>query len=281
MSGRFDELVQLIARLRSEDGCPWDRAQTHESLKTNLLEESYEVLEVIDEGDPERLREELGDLLLQILFHAQIAAEAGKFSMDDVIQRLREKLVSRHPHVFGGAKDKSGPRNADEVAARWEAIKQEEREQHGQGESLLDGVPKIFPALLRAFQLQNRAARVGFDWSSTEKVMEKVEEELRELHEARTAISRQTDAERQTRIEAEFGDLLFALVNLSRFLKVSAEEALQKASSRFTERFRYIEEQAARSGRKLQEVPLQEMDGWWDKAKILHQTNSPRSQKKS
>jgi len=194
MSVEFDELVQLIARLRSEDGCPWDRAQTHESLKTNLLEESYEVLEVIDEGDPERLREELGDLLLQILFHAQIAAEAGKFSMDDVIQRLREKLVSRHPHVFGGAKDKSGPRNADEVAARWEAIKQEEREQHGQGESLLDGVPKIFPALLRAFQLQNRAARVGFDWSSTEKVMEKVEEELRELHEARTAISRQTDA---------------------------------------------------------------------------------------
>ena len=281
MSGRFDELAQLIARLRSEDGCPWDRAQTHESLKTNLLEESYEVLEVIDEGDPERLREELGDLLLQILFHAQIAAEAGKFSMDDVIQRLREKLVSRHPHVFGGAKDKSGPRNADEVAARWEAIKQEEREQHGQGESLLDGVPKIFPALLRAFALQSRAARVGFDWSSTEKVIEKVEEELRELHEARTAISRQTDAERQTRIEAEFGDLLFALVNLSRFFKVSAEEALQKASSRFTERFRYIEEQAARSGRKLQDVKLEKMDRWWDEAKILHQTDSPRSQKKS
>ncbi|MGH7830752.1 MAG: nucleoside triphosphate pyrophosphohydrolase [Candidatus Binatia bacterium] len=266
MSGRFDELAQLIARLRSSDGCPWDRAQTHESLKTNLLEESYEVLEAIDQGGADRLREELGDLLLQILFHAQIAAEAGEFTIDDVIEKLQEKLVARHPHVFGDLKGEASPRNADEVVARWEKIKQEERRQKGHEGSVLDGVPKTLPALMAAAELQGRAARAGFEWPGIEPVIEKLEEEIRELQEARTAPD-QTDAERQVRVEAEFGDVLLALVNLARFLKLSPEEALRKASARFTERFRYIEEQATRSGRKLQEVPLQEMDGWWEEVK--------------
>jgi tetrapyrrole methylase family protein/MazG family protein len=266
MSAQFDRLVELIAKLRSDDGCPWDRAQTHESLKPNLLEESYEVLEAIDAGKPERLREELGDVLLQILFHSRIGAEAGEFTIDAVIEKLREKLVSRHPHVFGDAKGAARPRNAEEVAARWEKMKQQERREQGKEGSILDGVPKTLPALLRAAELQGRAARAGFEWPAIEPVIEKLEEEIGELHEARAAPAR-TEAERQTRVEAEFGDVLLALVNLARFLKLDPEEALRKATHRFTERFHYLEERAARSGRKLHDVTLQEMDGWWDEIK--------------
>jgi tetrapyrrole methylase family protein/MazG family protein len=267
MSERFDRLVQLMARLRAPGGCPWDRKQTHESLKPYLLEEAYEVLETIDGKDAAALREELGDLLLQVVFHAQIGGEAGAFTIDQVLETLNEKLTRRHPHVFGEAK----AANAEEVLHRWEEIKRAERsrtEPAQQPSSSLDGVPKTLPALLRAYQMQARASRVGFDWPHTadgiERVVEKVEEEIGELTEA---LQREPREESRERVEAEFGDLLFALVNLSRLLKVNPEEALRRASNRFAERFRYIESRAARSGRSLEQMTLAEMDALWEEAK--------------
>lgn len=275
MSEWFDDLVRVMARLRAPDGCPWDRKQTHESLKPYLVEEAYEVLEAIDRKDSEGLREELGDVLLQVLFHAQIGAEAGIFRIDDVIQHLVEKLIRRHPHVFGDSQKGGHSLHADEVLARWEQIKHDERQQTGQAGSLLDGVPKTLPALLRAYQIQARAARVGFDWTQIGQVMEKVEEELRELREAMApesgkaspAGATETGGDPQDRVESEFGDVLFALVNLARFLKVNPEEALRRAVNRFTDRFRYLESQAARAGRKLEDMTLEEMDALWTEAK--------------
>ncbi len=277
MSERFDELVRLMAKLRAPDGCPWDRKQTHESLKPYLVEEAYEVLETIDRKDPENLREELGDLLLQILFHAQIGTEAGRFTIDEIMQHLAEKLVRRHPHVFGSSTEGGDPLHADEVYARWEQIKRDERKQAGQSGSALDGVPKTLPALLRAFQIQARAARVGFDWPRIGQVVEKLEEELRELRDAMASTSpdavsttsHRAHDEIQGRVESEFGDVLFALVNLARFVTVNPEEALRKAINRFTDRFHYVETQAASSGRTLNEMTLGEMDALWEEAKRL------------
>ncbi|MGH7206394.1 MAG: nucleoside triphosphate pyrophosphohydrolase [Nitrospiraceae bacterium] len=265
MSERFDELVQLMAKLRASDGCPWDRKQTHESLKPYLLEETYEVLETIDRKDTGKLREELGDLLLQILFHAQIGTEAGTFTIEEVMRKLAEKLVRRHPHVFG--KTEGDPLNADQVYFRWEQIKRDERKRTGGAESALDGVPQTLPALLRAFQIQARASRVGFDWphtrEGTDQVMDKIEEEVREVRHAMTSSTGDT----QQRIEAEFGDLLFALVNLARFLKVNPEDALRGTINRFTKRFQQMEAEAARSGRTLDSMSLAELDALWESAK--------------
>ena len=260
MYDRFDKLVHTMARLRAPDGCPWDRKQTHESLKPYLLEEAYEVLEAIDRADSRDLREELGDLLLQVLFHAQIGKEEGRLTIDEVMDRLEEKLVRRHPHVFGSTQSGASPKNADEVYAKWEEIKRNERVQSGEPASALDGVPKTLPALLRAYQVQARASRVGFDWTDVEPVLDKVEEEL---HELRAAMASGTPAEK----EAELGDLLFALGNLSRFLKINPEEALRKATNRFVTRFRYIEEYAQREGRSLKDMSLAEMDARWEEAK--------------
>jgi tetrapyrrole methylase family protein/MazG family protein len=267
----FAELVRLMARLRAPDGCPWDRKQTHESLKPYLVEEAYEVLESIDEGNIAALREELGDLLLQVLFHAQIGAEHGRFTISDVIEGLSQKLIRRHPHVFGPKEAATArePGTAEEVLTRWETIKEGERQESGQAESALDGIPKTLPALLRAFQIQSRASRVGFDWSEPAPVMAKVNEELEELREALAPRDAAPKSDReQTAVEAEFGDVLFALVNLARFLKVNPEEALRKATNRFIDRFRYIEEQAARRGRRLKDMTLAEMDVWWEEAKV-------------
>ena len=267
MPERFAELVRLMARLRALDGCPWDRKQTHDSLKPYLLEETYEVLETIDKQDAGQLREELGDLLLQILFHAQIATEAGTFTIDDVMQRLAEKLVHRHPHVFDKDKQEGGSLEPEEVVARWEEIKRKERKDNDQPASPLDGVPKTLPALLRAFQLQARASRVGFDWphnrEGVAQVQEKIEEEFRELREAWGAVA----GEGRRRIESEFGDVLFAMVNLARTLKINPEEALRKATNRFADRFHHIEAAAARSGRTLETMSLAEMDSLWEEAK--------------
>jgi len=260
MSERFNKLVQLMARLRAPNGCPWDRKQTHESLKPYLIEEAYEVLEAIDSADTNDLREELGDLLLQVLFHAQIGQEEGHLTIDEVMDRLADKLVRRHPHVFGDSQTGQSPKNADEVYAKWEEIKRDERERSGTPVSALDGVPKTLPALLRAYQIQARASRVGFDWPQVEPVIEKVEEELRELREA---MSGGVPAEK----EAELGDVLFAMVNLARFIKLNPEEALRKAANRFIDRFRYIEEQAEREGRSLKDMTLREMDALWEEAK--------------
>jgi tetrapyrrole methylase family protein/MazG family protein len=280
MSERFDELVQLMAKLRAPDGCSWDRKQTHDSLKPYLLEETYEVLETIDKQDEAKLREELGDLLLQILFHAQIASERHAFSVDDVMQLLADKLVRRHPHVFGvKGEDALTP---DQVYSNWEQIKQSERQQTGRSESVLDGVPKTLPALLRAFQLQARASRVGFDWpqnsEGVHQVMAKVTEEIGELTDAYTARNdRAGDAERhaaQRHLEDEMGDVLFSLVNLARFLKVNPEDALRRATDRFADRFHFVEAEAARAGRALASMTLTEMDALWEEAK---RKLSPRS----
>jgi len=275
MSERFDQLVNLMARLRAPDGCPWDRKQTHESLKPYLVEEAYEVLETIDHGRTDKLREELGDLLLQVLFHAQLASETGTFTIEDVMGLLADKLVRRHPHVFGDTQAIGEKLDADEVLTRWEDIKRRERKDTGQPESVLNGVPKTLPALLRAYQVQARASRVGFDWPHTSRgirqVMDKIEEEVGELREA---LGQTADGDARTpsdlehhQIEAEFGDLLFALVNLGRFITVNPEEALRKATNRFTERFRHIEEQASRAGRRLEDMTLAEMDTLWEEAK--------------
>jgi tetrapyrrole methylase family protein / MazG family protein len=273
MADRFDELVRLMAKLRAPDGCPWDRKQTHESLKPYLLEETYEVLETIDKQDEGKLREELGDLLLQILFHAQIAAERKAFSVDDVMQLLADKLVRRHPHIFGPEGD--GSLTPDQVYSNWEQIKKSERQQAGRSESVLDGVPKTLPALLRAFQVQARASRVGFDWpqngEGVHQVMGKVTEEITELTDAYGARNDQAgDAERnaaQRHIEDEMGDVLFSLVNLARFLKVNPEDALRRATDRFADRFHFIEAEAARTGRALESMTLAEMDSLWEEAK--------------
>jgi len=266
MSERFDELVQLMAKLRAPDGCPWDRKQTHESLKPYLLEEAYEVLDTIDRQDTGKLSEELGDLLLQILFHAQIGAEAGTFTIEEVMHQLAEKLMRRHPHVFGKTEGED-PLNADQVYFKWEQIKRAERKRTGGAESVLDGVPQTLPALLRAFQIQARASRVGFDWphtrEGTDQVMSKIEEEVREVRQATASSTSGT----QRCIEAEFGDLLFALVNLARFLKVNAEDALRGATNRFTKRFQQMEAEAARSGRTLDSMSLAELDALWENAK--------------
>lgn len=270
MSKSFDELVQLMARLRAPDGCPWDRKQTHESLKPYLVEEAYELLEAIDHTDITRLREELGDVLLQVLFHAQIGTEKETFSIEDVIHALSQKLVRRHPHVFGTADQHQEDLNAEDVKVRWEQIKRNEREEKGQGSSALEGVPKTLPALLRAYQVQARAARVGFDWSDLTPVLGKLEEELQEFRDAMvasTVATPSTSNQAKEHLESELGDVLFTMVNIARFLKINPEEALRTTINRFIDRFQYIETQAAANGRALHDMTLEEMDSLWEQAK--------------
>ena len=270
MSKSFNDLVQLMARLRAPDGCPWDRKQTHASLKPYLVEEAYEVLEAIDHTDITRLREELGDVLLQVIFHAQIGTEKETFSIEDVIHALSEKLVRRHPHVFGTADEKQENLNAEDVKVRWEQIKRNEREEKGQDSSALEGVPKTLPALLRAYQVQARAARVGFDWSDLTPVLGKLEEELQEFRDAMaasTAATPSTSNQAKEHLESELGDVLFTMVNIARFLKINPEEALRTTINRFIDRFQYIETQAAVNGRALQDMTLEEMDSRWEQAK--------------
>lgn len=286
MSERFTKLVSLMAALRAQDGCPWDRKQTHESLKPYLLEEAYEVIETIDQRDMHKLREELGDVLLQVLFHSQIAAEAGTFTVEDVIETLATKLIRRHPHVFGDGDQSKNVSNSEQVLAQWEDIKRAEREATGNRHSALDGVPKTLPALLRAYQIQARAARVGFDWPQSEAGLEqifaKVAEEIGELREALARRTRtesesdRTDAnEENEEIENELGDLLFSLVNLARFLKANPEDALRRSTNRFIDRFHLVEAEALEQGRSLTEMTLAEMDELWEEAKRRLQRPQP------
>jgi tetrapyrrole methylase family protein / MazG family protein len=264
MSKGFQKLVKVMERLRGEGGCPWDREQTRESLKPFLLEEAYEVLEAIEEKDVELLKEELGDLLLQVVFHAQIARERGEFAIEEVLSALTEKLVRRHPHVFGKTKAET----AREVLARWEALKNQEK-RNKKRKSVLDGVPKQLPALIRANQLQARAARVGFDWTDLKPVWQKVLEEMKEFEHS--------IKEKQPRlIQAELGDLLFALVNIARFLNVDPEEALRKTNERFTERFHSMEKKAKKSRRLLSAMSLAEMDRMWEEAKAVERRKGKR-----
>ncbi len=250
----FWRVVKIMEILRGEGGCPWDREQTKESLKPYLIEEAYEVLEAIDGKDPEALKEELGDLLLQIVFHAQIAKERGEFDMSQVLQFLAEKLIRRHPHVFGEAM----VRNAQEVLENWEVIKEQE-EGHS---STLGGVPSSLPALLQARRIQDKASRVGFDWSQVEPVWDKVAEEWKEFKEACT------QGERDAMFR-ELGDLLFAIVNLSRFLEIDAEDALKQCNKRFINRFSYVEKRLREQGQTPQGTDLETMDRYWEEAKRL------------
>lgn len=250
----LDPLVKVMARLRSPDGCPWDNEQTHATLRRYIIEEVYEVLEAIDEQDPVHLCEELGDLLLQIVFHARIAEEKGDFSMQNVVDTVTEKLIRRHPHVFGDI----SVRDAAEVIVNWDAIKR--REKTVNPRSALDGVPKGLPALLRANKLQLKAAKVGFDWDDIAPVWDKVAEELAELREA-------AQSGDQARIEDELGDVVFAVVNLGRFLGVEAEVALNGTNNKFLRRFQQVEEAVKAKGLKWQDLNLQAMDVLWEEAK--------------
>ncbi|HLF05374.1 MAG TPA: nucleoside triphosphate pyrophosphohydrolase, partial [Dehalococcoidia bacterium] len=232
--GRFQTLLDIVARLRAPGGCPWDREQTHASLKRNLLEESYEVLEAVDQGEPKLLAEELGDLLVQIVFHAQIAAEAGQFSMSDVVAAINRKLVRRHPHVFGDAEVS----DAREVERNWEKLKEQEKLRQGVRQSPVDAIPRDLPALSYAQLMQDRVARVGFEWEDLSGVLDKVEEEVGELRRALTPGEK----------SHELGDLLFSLVNLSRWLHFQAEDVLRQANRRFQGRYLKMEELAVQQG---------------------------------
>lgn len=276
MSDRFSKLVELMTTLRAPNGCPWDRKQTHESLKPYLLEETYEALETIDRKDYTKLCEELGDVLLQVIFHSQIAAEAGTFTVEDVLDVLTAKLVRRHPHVFGNGDQTGALTNGEQVVNQWEQIKRAEREAAGSTQSALDGVPKTLPALLRAYQTQARAARIGFDWppnaAGLDQVFGKVAEEIGELREAVSQSPDETEsAPHQStghaHIEAELGDILFSLVNLARFVKINPEEALRGSTNRFMNRFHLVEAQAAEKNRPLTDMTLAEMDALWEEAK--------------
>ena len=251
----FDKLVQVVATLRSENGCPWDRAQTHETLKSDLIEETYEVIEAIDAKDPKKLQEELGDLLMQVMLHAQIAKDGRDFSINEVIESTTDKLIRRHPHVFGDV----DVRDAEEVLRNWEEIKRSEVGYEDR-KSALDGVPNHLPGLLRAQKIQRKAARVGFDWDSVSDVLPKLEEEIQEL---KSSIAQANGEE----IEIEAGDLLFSVVNLCRFLDVEAEEALRKANRKFINRFQQMEAELERRGGTFQDYDLAGLDLIWEEAK--------------
>lgn len=249
----FEQLVEVIRRLRAPDGCPWDRAQSPETLKPYVIEEAYEVVEAIEQKDPAAVCEELGDLLLQIVLQAQIYSETDAFTIADVIEAIQAKMLERHPHVFGDAIAET----PEEVRQNWVRIKQETK---GEKTSVLGNVPRSLPALLRARRLTENAAQVGFDWSRTEEVVEKVKEEWQELEKA-------TASGDQKKIVHEFGDLLFALVNLARFLKINPEEALRQTLDRFTARFHFIESSAKAAGKSLEQMTLEEMESYWQEAK--------------
>jgi tetrapyrrole methylase family protein / MazG family protein len=251
----FQRLVELMATLRGPQGCPWDRKQTPESLKPFLVEECYEVVDAIEDGSSDKVREELGDLLFQIVFHARIAEEAGQFTIDDVITAIHEKMIRRHPHVFGDATAAT----PDDVVSNWEEIKRKEKG-HADRKSILEGVPKDLPSLLRAHRLQERASHVGFDWAHLNEALPKLDEEITEFKES-------LKSEDAGKIEEELGDVFFMLVNISRFLGVNPEDALRKTISKFIHRFRHIEEHAEQAGRSLNDMTLDEMEALWQQAK--------------
>ncbi|HLF47783.1 MAG TPA: nucleoside triphosphate pyrophosphohydrolase [Methylomirabilota bacterium] len=252
---RFESLLSLMARLRGDGGCPWDRAQTRDSLKPYLIEEAYEVLQAIDEGGQDHLVEELGDLLFQVVFHCQIAGERGEFTMADVLERLSDKMTRRHPHVFGDRV----VADAREALAQWERIKRDEGAGGGAA-SVLDGVPRTLPALLRAQRLQVKAARVGFDWTVWQEAWKKVQEEMAEVDEA---LARGDAA----RVEDELGDLLFSMVNVARLQGIDAEDCLRRAADKFTRRFREVEAEMRAGGRTVSDASAEELDRAWEAAK--------------
>jgi tetrapyrrole methylase family protein/MazG family protein len=263
---KFGDLLEVMARLRSETGCPWDKQQTHLSLKPCLLEETYELLDALDDGDPKKLKEELGDVLLQVVFHAQIASEEGRFSVKDVVAQLTEKLIRRHPYVFAA---EPLPEDAASVLKQRMQIKAGEK-RDGENKSALGNVAKAMPALARAQSISRRAAHLGFEWPDIEQVWKKVEEEILELKEAACSGDK-------ARIGEEVGDLLFTLVNIARFLDIEAEEVLAKTVDRFTRRFQHIENRLQQTNKSFEETSLEEMDRFWEEAKVIEaQIKSPK-----
>ena len=279
MTQPFHDLVEVVAKLRSPEGCPWDIKQTHESLKPFLLEEAYEVLEALDTQNPQHLREELGDLLLQVLLHAHIESEKQTFDIEDVITGLTHKLIRRHPHVFTAQSDEAPRLDAEQVVTQWEAIKRGERST--ESDSILAGIPASLPSLLRAHQIQKRAARAGFDWETPEQVFEKLDEELEELQAAVPGLPNSEPSVQEpgtnAAIEHELGDVLFTIVNVARFLRINPEEALRKANNRFTARFRYMERQGAQEKKPLGEMTALEWDTLWEAAKEQETTEGPQT----
>lgn len=249
----FESFAEIVAHLRAPNGCPWDREQTHETLRKHMLEESYEAISAIDSGDFVDMREEFGDLLLQVVLQAQIANEEGQFNVNEVVQGIYAKIVRRHPHVFGDV----DVADVDGVLANWEKLKEKERSEKKEEKGLLDGVPLALPALSQAQEYQDRAARVGFDWPEIEGVLEKIAEEIEE-------VKRATD---EKELADELGDLLFALVNLARWKKVDAESALRGTNMKFKKRFGYVEQGAKKQGRDLSALSLDEMEAFWQEAK--------------
>ncbi|MBV8895049.1 MAG: nucleoside triphosphate pyrophosphohydrolase [Acidobacteriaceae bacterium] len=251
---KFERLVAIMSRLRAPDGCPWDREQSFDTIKTYLLEETYEVLDAIDAQNWSGLSEELGDLMLQPVFFAQMAAEQGHFAIDDSLDAISEKLIRRHPHVFGDAEAKT----AGDVKRRWDEIKAGEKPQQAGPRSLLESVPRNLPALVEAERITTKATSVGFDWKDADQVLAKLHEELAELAQARVQGS-------HAELEDELGDLLFVLVNLARFLKVDPEQALRKTNAKFRRRFAHIEQNASVPG-----ASIEEMEALWQEAKSRH-----------
>lgn len=251
----FERLTEILVKLRGPDGCPWDKEQTHKTIQPHLLEEAHEVVETIDHGDFVAFKEELGDLLVQIFFHSQLASEAGRFNVNEVAQATCEKLIRRHPHIFGDTKAK----DTKEVLENWEKIKAKEREGKKKN-SLLDGLPKALPALVQAFRIGEKTSRVGFDWKDQTGPLEKIKEELAELDESLVG-------KNKNEIEHELGDLFTALANLSRHLQIDPETALRKANQRFIARFQWIETTARSQGRNLQDLSPAEWDRLWEEAK--------------
>jgi MazG family protein len=280
---KFEKAVAIMARLRAPGGCPWDREQTFDTIKPYTLEETYEVLEAIDNRDWQELPGELGDLLLQVLFYAEMAKEDGKYSIDDVLDRLSEKLISRHPHVFGDVTAET----SKEVLRNWEALKKKEKAEKGSAasdpKSVLDGISHSMPALMEAYKISSRAANVGFDWPNIEGLFDKLTEETNELrHEVAQypapgpdpdargfagSIGQKVPDELRARLEDEVGDLLFVLVNIARYLSLDPESALRKTNRKFTRRFQHMERAFHRAGRNLPDATLEEMESMWQQAK--------------
>ncbi len=261
----FEKLVDIMATLRGPNGCPWDKEQDFNTLKPMLVEEVYEVLEAIDNHDFDGVSEELGDLLLHIVFQAQLGKEAGTFDINTVITKICDKLVRRHPHVFGT--ESAG--SSEQVIKNWEAIKAREKAEKlnkrtPEQRSLLEGIPSKLPAIHEAHQISSRAARVGFDWPDIEGIFDKLQEELRELKDV---IAGETNGPRQDRLEDEIGDLLFVMVNIARYLKIDSESALKRANRKFKSRFQFMESALAREGKTLDQVGLDEMETLWQRAK--------------
>ena len=253
--GTFNTLVDIVAKLRAPKGCPWDREQTHDSLKRNLLEESYEVMEAIDQGNPDILSEELGDLMVQVVFHADIAREAGDFQLEDVLRNINSKLIRRHPHVFGDGKAE----NAREVEKNWEQIKAEERQAKGKSKSPVEGIPVDLPALAYAQLMQDRVGKAGFEWDDISGVLDKLVEEVAEFRAASTAKEK----------EHELGDLLFTIVNLTRWTGAHAEDVLRQANQRFSRRYLSMESLAEERGRDFNGLTLNQKEDLWREAKKI------------